>query len=468
MKTTISNMIYVEDPSLILKMYVKDHLELPNPDYVKKERMGFWTGRTPKVLRLYEWDGNTLVLPFGLIRELMPILSAGEVQSYFTGGTDVDYGAPVPLYDYQREAVSRMITAKYGILKSKAGSGKTQMGIALIKALGKKALWLCHTADLLHQSRERAERYADRSLMGTITEGKVNIGTGITFATVQTMCNVDLDRYRDEWDVIIVDEAHRVSQSATTVSRYQRVLNNLAARHKYGLTATPERSDGLIEATFALIGRVVYEVPDEAVADKVMRVTIRPVSTETEITDDCLNVDGTINYTKLIEHLTTDEARTRLIASCIEDEKNHSCLILSDRIAHLEDILNALPEDMRRKSALITGKMTSKREKELREKSIEMMRTGELRYLFASYSLAKEGLDIPRLDRLFLASPVKFSSVVIQSIGRIARTFDGKETPVCYDFVDEEIGFCRRAFKERCRHYRKEHAVIERGFLKNG
>lgn len=468
MKTTISNMIYVEDPSPILKMYVKDRLELPNPDYVKKERMGFWTGRTPKVLRLYEWDGNTIVLPFGLIRELMPILSAGEVRSYFTGGTDVDYGAPVPLYDYQREAVAHMITAKYGILKSKAGSGKTQMGIALIKALGKKTLWLCHTADLLHQSRERAERYADSSLMGTITEGKVNIGTGITFATVQTMCNVDLDRYRDEWDVIIVDECHRVSQSATTVSRYQRVLNNLAARHKYGLTATPERSDGLIEATFALIGRVVYEVPDDAVADKVMRVTIRPISTETEITDDCLNVDGTINYTKLIEHLTTDEDRTRLIASCIEDEKNHSCLILSDRIAHLEDILNALPEDMRRKSALITGKMTSKREKELREKSIEMMRTGELRYLFASYSLAKEGLDIPRLDRLFLASPVKFSSVVIQSIGRIARTFDGKETPVCYDFVDEEIGFCRRAFKERCRHYRKEHAVIERGFLKDG
>ena len=466
MKTTISNMLYVEDPSPVLKVYVKDHLELPNPDYVKKERMGFWTGRTPKVLRLYEWNGNTLVLPFGLIRELMPILSAGEVRSYFTGGTDVDYGAPVPLYDYQREAVTRMITAKYGILKSKAGSGKTQMGIALIKALGKKTLWLCHTADLLHQSRERAERYADSSLMGTITEGKVNIGTGITFATVQTMCNVDLDRYRDEWDVIIVDEAHRVSQSATTVSRYQRVLNNLAARHKYGLTATPERSDGLIEATFALIGRVVYEVPDEAVADKVMRVTIRHVNTETEITDDCLNVDGTINYTKLIEHLTTDEDRTRLIASCIEDEKNHSCLILSDRIAHLEDILNALPEDMRRKSALITGKMTSKREKELREKSIEMMRTGELRYLFASYSLAKEGLDIPRLDRLFLASPVKFSSVVIQSIGRIARTFDGKETPVCYDFVDEEIGFCRRAFKERCRHYRKEHAVIERGFLR--
>lgn len=467
MRTVISNMIYVEDPSTELTLYVKDQLELPNPEYVKKERMGFWTGRTPKVLRLYEWNGNALVLPFGLIRDLMPILSAGEIRSYFTGGTDVYYGAPVPLYDYQREAVAHMITAKYGILKSKAGSGKTQMGIALIKALGKKTLWLCHTADLLNQSKERAERYADSSLMGTITEGKVNIGTGITFATVQTMCNVDLERYRNEWDVIIVDECHRVSQSASTVSRYQKVLNNLAARHKYGLTATPDRSDGLIKATFALIGKVMYEVPDEAVADKVMRVTVRPVETQTEISESCLNVDGTINYTQLIEHLTTNAARSRLIASCIHDEKGHSCLILSDRIAQLEDIQDMLPEEMRAESALITGKMTSKSGKALREQSMQKMRTGDLKYLFATYSLAKEGLDIPRLDRLFLASPVKFSSVVIQSIGRIARTFEGKETPVCYDFVDVEIGFCRRAFKERCRHYRKEQAIIEKGFLKD-
>lgn len=41
---------------------------------------------------------------------------------------------------------------------------------------------------------------------GTITEGKVNIGKGITFATIQTMCKLDLSRYKDFWDVIIVDE----------------------------------------------------------------------------------------------------------------------------------------------------------------------------------------------------------------------------------------------------------------------
>ena len=83
------------------------------------------------------------------------------------------------------------------------------------------------------------------------------------------------------------------------------------------------------------------------------------------------------------------------------------------------------------------------------------MRTGKKTILLASYSLAKEGLDVQRLDRLLMASPVKFSAVVVQSIGRIERACEGKEQPVCYDFVDTNIGFCERAFRERKRHYKK-------------
>lgn len=462
MRTVISNMIRVEDPSPELKQYVKDQLELPNPDYVKKERMGFWTGRTPKVLRLYEWNGNTLVLPFGLIRDLMPLLRAGEIVSNFTGGTDVDYGKPIKLYDYQQKAVATMVTKTYGILKSPAGSGKTQCALALIQAFGKKALWLCHTADLLNQSKDRAEMYMQKSLMGTITEGKVNIGTGITFATVQTMCNVDLDRYRNEWDVIVIDECHNVSSSATTVTRYQKVLNNLSARHVIGITATPYRSDGLEKAMFSLLGGVVYEVPEEAVANRIMKVTVKRVDTETEITDECMNVDGTINFTALIGYLTMDEKRNRLIADCILQNSEHSCIVLSDRLSQLDEIYRMLPEELKEKATIINGKMTSKKEKTERQEAIEKMRRGELSILMASYKLCREGLDIPVLDRLFMASPVKFVSVVVQSIGRIARTASGKQPPVCYDFVDGNIGYCERAFKERCRSYRKIGATIER------
>lgn len=455
MTTEIANRITITGPTDEIRQWVKDNLIMPNPDFQKKERMGLWVGRTPRDLRMFEWRGDKLILPFGVCREIMPMLLEGEIRCDFRQDEAVDYGDPVPLYDYQQKAVNVMVARRYGVLKSPAGSGKTQCGIAIVKTIGKKVLWLCHTADLLKQSRDRALMYMDESLTGTITEGKVNVGRGITFATIQTMANLDLLQYRDEWDVVITDECHRAAASAATFTRYEKVLNHLAARHKYGLTATPERSDGLIRATFALIGDIAYEVPDEAVADRVMKVTVRKVETQTGLTEECLNPDGTISYTALIGHLTADPDRNRLIADKIIENRGHSCIILSERLAQLETLIGMLPEDMRRESAFINGKMTSKAGKAERERALDAMRSGEKKYLFASYSLCKEGLDVPRLDRLFMASPVKFSSVVIQSVGRIARTFPGKERPVAYDFVDTEIGFCERAFRERRRHYRK-------------
>jgi len=459
--TKVSNRIYVEDPTKEVIKWAKDNLVFPNPAFEKRQRMGYWTGNTPRELRMFEWDGNTLILPFGVIRELMPLLRGTRVWTAFRQDNVIIYGGEtVPLYDYQKEAVVEMIGAKYGILKSKPGSGKTQMGIALIKAHRRRALWLCHTADLLNQSMERALRYISPELIGTITEGKVNVGAGVTFATVQTMANLELTQYRDYWDVVIVDECHRVSASASTFTRYEKVLNHLAARHKYGLSATPERSDGLIKATFALLGNIAYSVPDSAVADRTMGVIVRKVETDTEITDECLNDDGTINYTMMLEHITTDPERNKLIAKKIMEEKRHSCLILSDRLAQLEAIRALLPYEMQEESVYINGKMQSKKAKAEREQALEDMRTGKKKYLFASYSLSKEGLDIPRLDRLFLASPCKFSAIVTQAVGRVQRTFEGKETPVVYDFVDD-IGYCWGAYKKRCTSYRKIGARIE-------
>ena len=462
MNTRIANRIYIEDPSPSLHQWAIDHLRFPNPEYEKKQRMGFWTGRTPKELRMYEWNGNTLILPFGVIREIMPLLKGTRVDCDFRQNSIIDYGSrDMGLYDYQRDAVAGMIDAKYGILKAKPGSGKTQMAIALIIFFRRRALWLCHTADLLNQSKERALRYMPEDLIGTITEGKVNVGVGVTFATVQTMANLELQQYRDYWDVVIVDECHRVSASASSFTRYEKVLNHLSARHKIGLSATPERSDGLIKATFALLGNIAYEISDSAVADRTMDVEIQTVDTDFEMDERCLNVDGTINYVKLIEALSTDERRNRQIADCVMDNKGHSCLILSDRLNQLESIRDMLPDTMREKSAFVNGKMQSKKAKAEREQALEDMRIGKKKYLFATYSLAKEGLDVPCLDRLFLASPCKFSAIVTQSVGRVQRTFEGKETPVVYDFLDRNVGFCMGAYRKRCTAYRKLGAEIK-------
>ena len=454
MQVTVSNNITITNPSKDILSWCNQHLKLTNPEYVKKARMGFWLGDTPKHIYLYEVHGDDLILPYGTLKQIAPLLEDALVTSNFKPPVSIDYGQPIPLYPYQEKAVGECVSGLYGILQSKAGSGKTQMGIALIKQYGRRALWLTHTKDLLTQSKERAERYMDKSLIGTITEGKVNIGSGVTFATIQTMSKLDLAQYRDVWDVIIVDECHRVAGSPTQLSMFSKVLNSLSARHKYGLSATVHRADGMIEATYALLGGIVYTVPDEAVADKVMRVGIKVIGTGVGISRTCLNTDGTLNYTKLITYLCDNFDRHLVIHDAIVKERNHSCLILSDRLEHLERLMALLPPTMQPYAVMISGKMTSKKGKAEREQALEDMRTGKKKYLFATYSLAKEGLDIPCLERLFMATPQKDYAVITQSIGRIARTFEGKADPVCYDFVDDIIHL-QKSFKKRCATYKK-------------
>ena len=421
--------------------------------------MHFWIGNTPEWLYLYEIHGEQLVLPFGTFRNVIPMIDINDVKMDFPVAEKIDYGCKIPLYDYQEKAVEEVYWKHYGIIQSPAGSGKTQMGISLIAKLGKRALWLTHTKDLLLQSKERAKQYMGGALLGTITEGKVDIGAGITFATVQTMCNLDLAQYKHMWDVIIVDECHRVAGTPTAVSQFSKVLNSLAAKHKYGLSATVHRSDGLIKATFALMGDVIYTVPAEAVADKIMKVGICPVPTGIGISRACMNTDGTLNYAKLIGYLAESEERNRLIVEHIEEDWERPSLILSDRLGHLETLMSMLPADMREDAVMVSGKMTTKKGKAEREQAIADMRSGDKRYLFATYSLAKEGLDIPCLERLYMATPQKDYAVITQAIGRIARTSRGKVDPVCYDFVDD-IQYLVKAYKKRCTTYKKNGAYF--------
>ena len=460
MRVSIGATITVENPSQALNDWCEEHLVIPNPEYAKKVRMHFWVGNTPKTLSLYERRGNALILPFGILRDVQHFLWGRPCTSEFPEPVEIAYGGEVPLYSYQDDAVNVMKECRYGILQSPAGSGKTQMGIALVMRYGRRALWLTHTADLLNQSKARAERYMDKRLIGTITEGKVNIGQGITFATIQTMCRLDLAQYKDLWDVIIVDECHRVAGTPTAMTQFFKVLNSLSARHKYGLSATVHRADGMIAATYALLGHVVYTVPDEAVKDKIMQVGIKPLGTGVKLSRECLNTDGTINYTNLISYLCENKERTHYISSWIVAEADHPCLILSDRLNHLEALMNTLPHSMREMSVMISGKMTTKKGKAEREQAIEDMRTGRKRYLFATYSLAREGLDIPCLERLFLTTPQKDYAVITQSIGRIARTHEGKKPPIAYDFVDD-IGFLVKSYKKRCSTYRKNGCYFE-------
>lgn len=460
MQVQISNEIRIQGPPKELAETIRKELTMPNPEYSKKQRMGLWTGKTDPQLYFYYVDGLSLVIPCGAGKLLRPYLKDAEVSQDLADHGPTPYPGSIPLYDYQKEAVQAMEKAGCGILQSPCGSGKTQMGIALAAKLQRKTLWVTHTQDLLNQSYERAAQYFPKSILGKITSGKVSIGSHMTFATVQTLSKLDLQKYKYCWDLIIVDECHRVSGTPASAKMFYRVLSSLAARYKFGLSATVHRSDGLIKSTFAVLGDVRYQVPEEAVSEKTMKVTVLRKDTGITISRRCQDTDGTLVYSKLISYLVENPIRNQKIVEDLERNRDHYNLILSDRLEHLRLLMALLPSGLREESVMIDGKMTSRVKRAERIQSVEEMRNGKKHFLFASFSLAKEGLDIPRLDRLYLTTPKKDYAVITQSIGRIARVFEGKDTPICYDYVDS-IGFCENQWKRRKTSYRKAGCKFE-------
>ena len=443
----IGNEIKIENPDKEILSYCKEKLTLKNPDYDKKVRLGLWIGKTPKQIELFKKVDDKIILPFGCLTDIYECIKNDFVLEFKKNKVDIK--GEIPLYDYQKKAVDKMEKAKNGVLVSKAGSGKTQVAIELIRRLGRRALWLTHTLDLVRQSKSRAEQYLDCK-MGIVTGGKIDVGD-ITFATVQTMQNLDLEDYKDMFDVIIVDECHRVSGSPTRITMFYKVLNKLCARHKYGITATAHRSDGLIQSVYALLGNVIYEVDDKEVANRIIKAKIATEQTNwrLELNSEAIDTDGTIIFSKLINEICYNKNRNRQIATDIKKSKGRSCLVLSDRLNQLREIKNNVGYGV-----MIDGKMISKKGKEEREQAIKDMQDGKEMVLYASYNLAKEGLDIPRLERLFLASPKKDEAVIIQSVGRVERVYEGKKEAIVYDYVDK-LGICANMYKCRKRVYKK-------------
>lgn len=458
MKITVSNEITIFEPTTEVRQWIYDKLKVPNPEYANKVKMGLWVGNTSKELKLYRTSGDKLTVPYGVgpsLYNAFPDLVHELTRFDFAENKPVNYNADINLYDYQEKAVNSLIQACGGILQSKAGSGKTRMGIATICRMGKKTLWLTHTNELLNQSYNAAAEFIDKKLLGKITAGKMQISDGITFATVQTLSKADLNALRCEWDMVVVDECHRCSGTVNNATMFSKVLNNLSCRYKYGLSATLHRSDGLIKCTYSLLGGVSHTVPDNVV--NTLRVEIQKKETGVQISKQCLDTDGTLVYARLINYLAAHIYRNWMISADIEllAEKGHSIILLSDRVSHLQWLYDILEEKNQQDAVILHGKV----KKADREQALEDMRQKKKHILLATYQLAKEGLDVPCLDRLLLATPVKDYAIVVQSVGRIARVCEGKGTPIVYDYVDD-IGFLQGMWKKRCTSYRKDGCIL--------
>lgn len=452
MKIIVSNNIRIQNPDEKIRDYAERNLVIQNPDFIRNERLGFSNYRTPRFLVYYEINGNELILPFGCLTDLFSMYSLDEFENRIVLENRVTYKSNIQLFDYQEEVCKKAVLRKNGIIVMPAGSGKTQTALEIIAKLGLKTLWITHTIDLLNQSYDRAKSNFEDVGLGKIANGKINIGTHITFATVQTLKSIDLQEYADTWDCIIVDECHRVCGTPAKAGMFYKVINKLVARYKYGLTATPYRNiKGTERAMFCLLGKTIIELEKDVIGDRIIPATIIKVKTNfNEIPEECQETDGTIKYAQLTTALAKSEDRNNLILTILNKCENNYTLVLTDRITQMKYLKNKLGY-----GNIIDGKT----KKDVREKAIQEVREGKVKVLFATYGLAKEGLDIPRLDRLILASPHRDKATIIQSVGRIERKFENKKSPICYDLVDD-LQYFQGMYKSRKSYYKKNNNKI--------
>ena len=463
MKINVSNSIRVQNATPDVLKWCKENLVLDNPDYYKKVQMGKWVGNIPSEIALFEKEGDDLIIPFGCLKDIYTMFKDVPWNVIFCPLRAVEYKSGINLYPYQSEAVKMALKTKNGILVMPCGSGKTQCGLEIISRIGGRALWLTHTQDLLNQSKARAESVLDcpKGAFGTITAGKVNIGTHITFATVQTMCKLDLSRYQNSFDVIVVDECQHCAGSPTRVTQFYKVVSSLAARYKIGLTATPKRADGLEQAMFAILGPVIHEVSRKEVEGTTCPVMVERIETGWMPDFDCVLMgDGTIDYSKVIDNMTHDENRYNFLLERIMKINIHHepMIILANRVEYLQKMC----DDLNRfnfKSVCISGAGNSKKAKAERKAALEQLNNGSLDVLLATYQLAKEGLDVPNLRYVVFATPEKDETTVTQAVGRVGRKADGKAFGTVIDFVDA-FGMYQGFAKKRIGYYNKIKAEV--------
>jgi superfamily II DNA or RNA helicase len=319
---------------------------------------------------------------------------------------------------------------KGGLLKLSVGFGKTVLAIYLSYILKLKTLIVVHKEFLMDQWIERYKHYTNAKV-GIIRQNKVDIeGKDVVIGMLRSLSTKDygVDVF-NQFGLVIYDEVHHLGSRVDS-----QALLKTSSEYTIGLSATPERSDGMLKIINWHIGPILYQVEKQYN----FRVLVKKIFFRSE---DPLFIEKkkwfqgrfAPNHTTMFDNITKIKKRNQLIIQFINTLKSlgRKILILSYRVEHLEELKRAVDKQIADdeenhiyNSYFYMGK-TKKGEKKLAEKD------GDI--IFATMQLAEEGLDIPHLDTVLFALPVsvqkdkhdsrkiKSNKTLIQSIGRILR-----------------------------------------------
>lgn len=472
MIVTLDGRLHLTDCPASLRRSLMDRLTIPNPAYQRAAAMGLPTWDIPKELLLYEVAQNELILPRGMAMDIWRQRPKGTTRRDRMTLCDAPAWpeGSITLRGYQQRTAQAVLDSKVpqGVIVMPCGAGKTETGLYIARAIGQPVLWIAHTLDLIRQVYDRAAARLGLSgdQLGMLAGRTRRIGTHLTVATVQTLYHMDMDDLAGRFGAVIVDECQHVVANPANAEMYNAVLGCLPAYYRYGLTATPQRADGLAGTIHMILGDTLATVSQQELVDAGGTVlpAIQPVQTEFHYSPGAREYDH-IDPNRLRRHMAADNARTALILDRLIPDllAGHTCIALGSSLDMLARLEQALGADKRLQAAgILCRSINGSTRATARAETLRELRDPDspVQCLLATYQLAKEGLDIPCADRLFLVQPVRDAVAIQQAVGRVMRPAPGKRDAIVYDFVDVWVPTCKSQWAARKTVYRKLSANI--------
>lgn len=317
-------------------------------------------------------------------------------------------------------ALKGLLEKKAGLLCLPTGSGKTVTMISILSKLQQRTCILVHKSQLLQQWHAELKRFLPKLRIGVIQQKKKSFEEecDVYIVMIQTLLN--MESIPPIFGFTVIDEVHH-----TPSCTFSQTLFKVNALYVLGLTATPQRKDGLTHLLQWHIGDILYqERPDR-----------RDQSTT------CVEIYNYVpvgvdprKYAEMITKLCEDEERNAYIVAALKQqlekdvEKKRRVLILTERKNHATLLYECLKAHYgkTRPCALLLGGMR----KDLFEKE------SEKDILVATYHLMSEGISLPHLNTILFATPKRD---VVQALGRIFRKVHTEINPMIIDISDSVL-----------------------------
>lgn len=429
---------------------------LANPVFFEKLRLRFGTYNIPRFIFCGEMRPDRIILPRGVtdVAEGLFRKAGGtlEIKDERPTQPACDVTFHGELTSEQLVAVDAMLAHDDGVLLAPPGAGKTVMGCAIIAVRKTPTLILVHRKPLMEQWRARLETFLGLGKMeiGSLTANGVSGHCSIAIGMIQTFAkSPHPEALFRTFGQVIIDECHHVPAAS-----FEAVMKTCTARHFLGLTATPNRKDGLQKILFLQCGPIRHRMEPEPDPEIERVLIIRDIHLGLPPEEQRMPIH------QLWELLANHAERNRVIATDIAEaiRDGRRCAVLSDRKEHLATLENLVREMFPEHNSRINridGAMGKKARAVVMEEITNQAGDASGFALLATASLVGEGFDMPQLDTLFLTLPVSFKGRIIQYAGRLHRACEGKSEVRIYDYVEPDHPLTAHMHRKRMAAYRE-------------